>query len=168
MRTSGSYKQQHARHLAQVAAKVGTAHDDTAAMGTYDSQWQTVGEVSGRLSGLFEGFALRWPASEPRAPLLVFSGSSSCASGKKYSVYMGKETRHNHFHNMPNASSLIPYARRRHKSFGAVYIDTNGVQLTFASAILAAVITTCPSASCPKRSCRLRWVHSPARPRMNP
>lgn len=131
VRTSGSYKQQHARHLAQVAAKVGTPPTMIlAAMGTYDSQWQTVGEVSGRLSGLFEGFALRWPASEPRAPLLVFSGSSSCASGKKYSVYMGKETRHNHFHNMPNASSLIPYARQAATNRSVLYIDTNGVQLT--------------------------------------
>ena len=113
VRTSGSYKSQHARHLAQVAAKVGTPPTlILAAMGTYDSQWQTVGEVSIRLSGLFEGFAQRWPKSEARAPLLVYSGPSSCAPNKKYSVYVGKETRNNHFHNMANASALVPFARR--------------------------------------------------------
>jgi hypothetical protein len=130
VRTSGSYKAQHARHLAQVAAKVGTPPTILlAAMGAYDSQWQSVEEVSKRLSGLFEGIAQKWPADEAGAPLVMFSGPSSCARGKKFSVYMGKETRHNHFHNMANASSLIPYARQAATNHSVLYIDTSKVQM---------------------------------------
>jgi hypothetical protein len=125
VRTAGSYKSQHARHVAQVAAKVGVSPTViVAAMGTYDSQWQTVGEVSGRLEGLFEGLAARWPATAAGSPLLLFSGSSSCTHGKKYSVYMGKDTRNNHFKNMPNASALIPYARRAAANRSVLFLDT--------------------------------------------
>ena len=131
IRTSGSYKSQHARHLATVASRVGRPPTlILVAMGAYDSQWQNVHEVSHRLAGLFEGLAQRWPASDPRPPLLAFSGPSSCAQGKRYSVYMGHSTRHNTFHNMDNASSLIPFARQAAANHSVLYVDTSGPQMS--------------------------------------
>ena len=131
VRTSGSYKSQHPRHLASVASKVGRAPSlILVAMGAYDSQWQNVHEVSLRMNGLFEGFNHKWPAATPGAPLIMTNGPSSCARGKQYSVYMGHDTRHNTFHSMPNASALIPYARIAAANRSVLYVDTSGPQMS--------------------------------------
>jgi len=131
IRTSGSYKAQHARHLAQVAAKAGRPPTIiVAAMGTYDSQWQDAQEVTTRLSGLFRGLADRWPAGEAGAPLLIANGPSSCAAGKKYSVYMGRGTRHGTFRNLDNASALIPGAREAARNHSVLYVDTSPMQMS--------------------------------------
>ena len=131
IRTSGSYKAQHARHLAQVAAKAGRPPTIiVAAMGTYDSQWQDAQEVTTRLSGLFRGLADRWPAGEAGAPLLIANEPSSCAAGKKYSVYMGRGTRHGTFRNLDNASALIPGAREAARNHSVLYVDTSPMQMS--------------------------------------
>ena len=131
IRTSGSYKSQHARHVATVASRIGRAPTlIVVAMGAYDSQWQNVAEVSKRLAGLFEGLVDRWPAREPSSPLLLYNGPSSCAPGKRYSVVMGQKTRHNTFHSMPNASALIPHARTAAANHSVLYLDTSGPQMS--------------------------------------
>ena len=131
VRTSGSYKSQHSRHLATIASKVGRAPSFiVSAMGAYDSQWQNVHEVSKRLAGLFEGMANKWPAADAGSPLLLFNGPSSCAKNKQYSVYMGSGTRHGTFRNMDNASSLIPYARVAAYNHSVLYLDTSGPQMS--------------------------------------
>lgn len=131
IRTGGSYKSQHARHLHTVASRVGRAPSLVlVAMGAYDSQWQNVHEVSNRLGGLFEGLGQRWPAAQPAAPLFVTLGPSSCAPGKQYSVYMGSHTRHNTYKSMANASTLIPYARAAATNHSVLYVDSSGPMLT--------------------------------------
>lgn len=131
IRTAGSYKQQHARHLAEVAAKVGKPPSLlVAAMGAYDSQWQNEKEVATRLSGLYQGLAGRWPAASPDAPLLLANGPSSCPAGRKYSVYMGRGTRHGSFHNLDNASALIPGARQAALNNSVLFVDTHHPQTT--------------------------------------
>ena len=130
VRTSGSYRTQHARHVAHVTAKVGVPPTILLiSMGTYDSQWQSVREVSGRLGGLFEGLAARFrTAGNPKPPHLIYSAPTSCPRDRKYSVYMGKDTRHNHFHSMANASALVPYARVAARNNSVLFVDTSGVQ----------------------------------------
>ena len=130
IRTSGSYRSQHARHIATVAAKIGRPPTlIVAQMGTYDSQWQPATEVSLRLGGLFEGLAARWPPG-PAAPLLLSLGPSSCAGNHKYSVYMGRNTRSGSFKNLDNASSLAPYARAAVLNHSALFLDTRPAQMT--------------------------------------
>ena len=87
-------------------------------------------EVSKRLSGLLGGLAQRWPVSDPQAPLISFLGPSSCAANKLYSVYMGRATRHNTYHNMDNASALIPFARRAAANHSVLFVDTQPAQLS--------------------------------------
>ena len=131
VRTSGSYKSQHARHIATVAGRIGRAPSVIlVAMGHYDSQWQNVHEVSLRMGGLFQGLNDKWPADAPASPLIMYSGPSSCMSRKPYSIYMGHDTRHNTFHSMPNASSLIPYARIAAANRSVLYVDTSGPQMS--------------------------------------
>eukprot|EP00966_Prymnesium_polylepis_P090391 2093352-Prymnesium_polylepis.2 len=132
VRTSGSYKSQHARHIAQVATRAGVPPTlILTAMGAYDSQWQSAHEVSRRLSGLFEGIGARWPPAEAGSPLVVSAGPSSCAAGKKYSVYMGRSTRHGSFHTLDNASALIPGARQAALNHsGVLFVDTSHVQMS--------------------------------------
>ena len=133
VRTSGSYKTQHARHIAQVASRVGNGAPPTlviAAMGAYDSQWQNANEVSRRLSGLFEGITTRWPAAEAGSPLVLSAGPSSCARDKKYSVYMGSGTRHGSFRNLDNASALIPLARQAALNNSVLFVDTSYTQMS--------------------------------------
>ena len=102
-------------------------------MGQYDSQWQNAGEVGIRLSGLFQGLTDRWPASEHHSPLLLANGPSSCARSKKYSVYMGRGTRHGTFHNLDNASALIPYARTAAANHSVLFVDTSHSQMSVPS-----------------------------------
>ena len=133
VRTSGSYAAQHARHLATVASRVGERPPSLIliAMGTYDSQWQNVHEVSHRLEGLFEGITQRWPVASAGSPLVAFLGPSSCAPNRhQYSVHMGHSTRHNHFHNMDNASALIPFARRAAANRSVLYVDPSPLQMS--------------------------------------
>lgn len=129
IRTSASYGRQHARHLAEVATKVGTGPTIiVAAMGAYDSQWQDEFEVSKRLAGLYRGISERWPASGTGAPLLIGLGPSSCTPGKQYSHYQGRGTRHGSFHNLENASSLIPRARQAALNHSVLFVDTSAPQ----------------------------------------
>ena len=131
IRTGGSYKSQHARHIAQVAQKVGRPPTAiVVAMGAYDSQWQAAEEVAGRMSGLYQGLGARWPAAEAASPLLLTLLPSSCTPGKKYSVYMGRGTRHGSFHNLDNSSALIPLARQAAVNRSVLYVDTSRAQTT--------------------------------------
>jgi len=132
IRTSGSYKAQHARHIAQVASRVGSRPTlIIAAMGAYDSQWQNVVEVSRRLSGLFEGMRSRWPVTDPTSPVVISVGPSSCSADGKYSNYMGKGTHHNTFKKLDNSSALAPFARQAAlNNSGVLFIDTRKVQMS--------------------------------------
>ena len=130
VRTSGSFKAQHARHVSVVASKVGRPPTLIVLnMGAYDSQWQNAEEVGAvRLGGLFEGMRARWPAAAAGSPLILTTGPASCAGpGKPYSVYMGRGTRHGTFRNLDNASALIPNARRSAASHSVVYVDSSPI-----------------------------------------
>jgi hypothetical protein len=99
-------------------------------MGAYDSQWQTEGEVSKRLAGLFQGLTERWPVAAAASPLLLTNGPSSCSPNKQYSYYMGRGTRHGTFRNMDNASALIPGARQAATNHSVLFVDTSAAQMS--------------------------------------
>mmetsp|Transcript_74708 Transcript_74708/g.124630 ORF Transcript_74708/g.124630 Transcript_74708/m.124630 type:complete len:382 (+) Transcript_74708:380-1525(+) len=131
VRTGGSYQRQHAMLIDNLTGEVGLPPTlIVAAVGTYDSQWQPLEEVAGRIGGMIEGFARRWPPTAKGSPLLLLNSLSSCPQNQRYSVYMGTGTRHGTYRKLPNASALIPHARAAVSAHGALFFDTSTPQLT--------------------------------------
>ena len=97
----------------------GTPTTIIPAMYAFDAQWQSPAEVGTRMRGLFFGLKERFGSAR-----LLTLGPSSCRPGQPHSIYMGRRTRHNIFHQAENASAIRPHAREAARNQSVLYLDT--------------------------------------------
>ncbi|KAL1522364.1 hypothetical protein AB1Y20_017356 [Prymnesium parvum] len=124
----GPYKRQHARVVDKVCSLVGRGPPTLIipVMYAFDAQWQEAKEVATRMRGLFQGLRERFSSAQ-----LLTLGPSSCQPRRPFSVYMGRTTRHNTFHNVENASALAPYALEAAQNQSVLFVDTLPSKIAF-------------------------------------